>query len=85
MSFGVYACFYFNLSVLETFLIICCDHVQTKIMDRQVARILLGGGARQIRVGQIRVTTTYAHPKVVVILTVLDSKQDKMKTAFFLL
>ena len=35
------------------------------------------GGARQTRIGQTRVTTTYAHPEVVVILTVLDSKLDK--------
>ena len=44
-----------------------------------------GGGTNQPRVGQIRVTTIYARPYVVVIPTVLDSKQDKMKTAVFLL
>ena len=41
----------------------------------------VGWGARQTRVGLIRVMTTYAHP-LLVILTVLDSKR-KLPSFFY--
>ena len=56
----------------------------TVIEIRHVAGILLRRGAHQPRVGQNRVTITYAHLEVAGILTVLDSKQDMMNTAVFI-
>ena len=53
--------------------------------DQARSRDFAQEGAHQPRVGQNRVTITYAHLEVAGILTVLDSKQDKMKTVIVLL